>query len=390
MSSYISSNANRFYTVLESAYGQVGQVAAENRIPALKLGVKQQLEVTDRRDKTGSRTFVGIPSGGRRRTTFDLRTYLTSWDKANAAPGYAPLFHAALGGNPQTFGGAAAGAGSQGNSLVFAGAHGLASGQAVTYAGEIRFVRAIVNGTTVQLNAPFSSTPAAGAALGGTLSLAPATELPSVSIFDYWSPSSAVQRILCGAAVNRMEIKVNGDFHEVDFSGVAQELADSSSFAADIGGLQSFPQEPAQGRFDYSLVPGHMGQAWLGSSPEQCLTLTSGSVVVDNDLDTRSKEFGSNLARAISPGRRTVTAAFELYSQDDAATASLYQAARQQSPIEVMLQLGEIEGQLLGVYLKSVVPEVPEFDDSDRRLQWKFRQSRAQGTTDDEVAVAFG
>jgi len=390
MSSYISSNANRFYTVLESAYGQVGQVAAENRIPALKLGVKQQLEVTDRRDKTGSRTFVGIPSGGRRRTTFDLRTYLTSWNKENAAPGYAPLFHAALGGNPQAFSGAAAGTGSQGNSLVFAGAHSLASGQAVTYAGEIRFVRAIVNGTTVQLNAPFSSTPAAGAALGSTLALAPATELPSVSIFDYWSPSSAVQRIICGAAVNRMEIKVNGDFHEVAFSGAAQELADSSSFAADIGGLVSFPQEPALEAFDYSLVPGHMGQAWLGSSPERFFTLTSGSVVIDNDLDTRSKEFGSNLARAISPGRRTVTATFELYSQDDAATGSLYQAARQQSPIEVMLQLGEVEGQLLGVYLKSVVPEVPEFDDSDRRLQWRFRQSRAQGTTDDEIALAFG
>ena len=85
-----------------------------------------------------------------------------------------------------------------------------------------------------------------------------------------------------------------------------------------------------------------------------------------------------------------MTATFELYSQDDAATGSLYQAARQQSPIEVMLQLGEVEGQLLGVYLKSVVPEVPEFDDSDRRLQWRFRQSRAQGTTDDEIALAFG
>jgi hypothetical protein len=33
---------------------------------------------------------------------------------------------------------------------------------------------------------------------------------------------------------------------------------------------------------------------------------------------------------------------------------------------------------------------VPEFDDSTNRLQWKFRPSRAQGTVDNEIAVAFG
>jgi hypothetical protein len=390
MGSYISSNANRFYTVLESSYGQVGAVAAENRFPAVKLGIKQQAEVTDRRDKTGSRTFVGIPSGGRRKTTFDLKTYLTSWDKAaSGGPAYLPLFHGALGGNPQTFAGAPAGAGTQGATLVFGAGHNLSSGQALAYAGEIRFVRAVVNSTAVLLNAPFTTTPAAGATIGGAVTLAPATELPSVSIFDYWSPSSAVQRILCGAAVDRMEVKVNGDFHEASFSGFAQDLLDSSSFDSEAGGLQNFPQEPGVSAFDYSLVPGHMGQVWLGSSPERFYTLTSGTIVVDNDLDARGREFGSSVARAISPGRRTVTAAFELFSQDDSATASLCQAAKQQSPIEVMLQLGEVEGQLLGVYLKSVVPEVPEFDDGDRRLQWKFRPSRAQGTTDDEIAVAF-
>ena len=49
--------------------------------------------------------------------------------------------------------------------------------------------------------------------------------------------------------------------------------------------------------------------------------------------------------------------------RDDDATKALYQAARQQSPISVMFQLGDNDGQLMGVYLKSVVPEVPEFDD---------------------------
>jgi hypothetical protein len=55
-----------------------------------------------------------------------------------------------------------------------------------------------------------------------------------------------------------------------------------------------------------------------------------------------------------------------------------------------MLQLGQLPNQLFGVYMKSILPEVPEYDDTGARLQWHFRSSRAQGTADDEVVVAFG
>src|SRR5579871_211294 len=58
MASYISSNANRFYTAIESSYGQVPAITALNRVPALKLAIQQQLDAKDRKDKTGSRTFA--------------------------------------------------------------------------------------------------------------------------------------------------------------------------------------------------------------------------------------------------------------------------------------------------------------------------------------------
>src|SRR5690242_18751962 len=108
MASYISSQANRFYTALESAYGQVAAISASNRIPALKLAVRQQLEVTERRDKTGSRTFAGVPAGGRRHTSFELRTFLTNWTQGASGPAYGPLFQAALGGAPTFFAGGTA------------------------------------------------------------------------------------------------------------------------------------------------------------------------------------------------------------------------------------------------------------------------------------------
>jgi hypothetical protein len=388
---YISSNANRFYTALESSYGTVGAITSSNRIPALKLTVKQQREVTDRKDKTGSRTFPGLPMGGRRRTNFELRTYLTSWQKTAAGPAYGPLFQAALGAAPLEFAGGTVASTTVGGQLGFAAPHGLTAGQAVASASEIRFISAIVDASHVQLNAPFTITPAVGATIGAAVTYNPATVLPSVSVFDYWSPTTAVQRVLSGGAVDQMDIEVNGDYHEFHFSGLAQDVLDSSSFSS--GGasdLQTFPAEPALGAFDYSIVPGNLGQAWLGTSESQFFTVTSASISLKNNLDTRSKEFGSSLPLAISPGRRSVTVSLDLYSQDDSATEGLYQAARQQSPISVMFQLGDVSGQLMGVYLQSVIPEVPEFNDSQNRLQWQFRPSRAQGTVDNEISVAFG
>lgn len=388
--SYILSNQNRFYTALESSYGAVASISAANRIPAIKLGIKQQLEAPLRRDKTGSRTFAGMPPGGRLATAFELDTYLTTWTAANGAPAYGPLFQSAMGGAAWQFNGGTIASAASGSNITFSAPHGLVVGQAIASGNEIRFAAAIASPTAVILNAPFTTVPAGGASIQATMTYSPgSTSLPSVSIFDYWSPTTAVQRLLHGAVVDQMQIRVNGDYHEFGFRGLAQDLLDTSSFASGVASLQSFPAEPAPAAFDYSIVPGNLGQAWLGTAASEFFTLTSATVSLKNNLESRSREFGSQLPLAMAPGRRDVAATMELYSQDDAATTGLYQAARQQSPISVMFQLGSNAGQMFAVYLQSVIPVVPEFDDRQNRLQWQFRSSRAQGTVDNEIQVAF-
>ena len=42
--SYILSNDNRFYVALEQSYGNAVAITASNRIPALKLSLKQRTE----------------------------------------------------------------------------------------------------------------------------------------------------------------------------------------------------------------------------------------------------------------------------------------------------------------------------------------------------------
>lgn len=388
--SYILSNDNRFYVALEQSYGVAANVTASNRIPAVKLTTKQQVERVQRADKTGSRTFAGNPSGLRTQTSFGLKTYMSNWASTNSAPPHGPLFQACFGGAPALSAGGTISGTSGSTTLTLSAPHGLSPGAAVTSGGEIRFVTVVVNANTIQINAPFSSLPPINSQTGATATYQPAESLPSLTFYDYWSPGTSVQRILGGMAVDTLSIKVNGDFHEFDFNGAAQDLVDTSSFQGGQFGLSAFPAEPSVAPISYSLVPGNLGQVWLGTSPTQFFTLTAATVTFSNNLDLRTREFGTTLPLAIVPGQRTVAINFSLYQLDNTATAALYQASRQRSPMNIMMQLGQQQGQLFGIYMQSVVPEVPAFDDSDRRQQWQFQSCRAQGSVNDEIYVAFG
>jgi hypothetical protein len=167
-------------------------------------------------------------------------------------------------------------------------------------------------------------------------------------------------------------------------------MLDSVSFSAGQAGLSAFPEEPPVAGWSYSLVPGNLGQVWLGAIPQRFFSVLEAEVTLDNNLDLRSREFGSIGPRCMAPGLRAVSADFSLYANTRAETVELFQASRQRSPISMMLQLGQSSGHLCGVLMKAVVPEVPKFDDDESRLQWRFGNCRAQGSANDELIVAFG
>jgi hypothetical protein len=387
---YISSNANRWYCAREDQYGQVPAISAGNRIPAVSLAVQHELIKSQRRDKTGSRTWAGTPNGMRRNTSFRLSSYLRDWVDMAGFPPHGSLLEAALGSSGALWTGGTPAAGTTETSIRFADPHGLAPGQGISSAGEMRFVAAVADECTVILNAPFTVAPVVGLAVGSTATYVPASELPSVCLFDYWDPATAVQRIIAGAAIDRMTVALNGDFHSFEFRGMAQDVIDSASFSPGVGGLEAFPAEPSSAEFSYSPVPGNLGQVWLGAIPNQLFTVSDASIEVRNNIEMRNREFGSSLPRGITPGAREVLMTLELFSQDDEATTALYQSARRHAPVGVMFQMGAVPGSMLGIYLKSLLPDVPQFDDSEKRLKWTFRDTRAQGTVDDEIAIAFG
>lgn len=388
--SYVSTNLNRSYVALESSYGAVPVVTPDHAFRALSVDLELVQQYLERRDKSGTRSFLGVSDGGRRQSRFQVEGYLMSGGSGGAAPDLAPFFQAACGGTPLVFSGAAAGSGCSTSHIVFASPHGLAVGQAIGSNGELRFVTNISSATAVEVSPPFSAAPAEGTQIVGSVTYPLAAGLPSISIFDYWDPSSAQQRILNGGAVNNMEVAAQGDFHTVKFSGDGQDLIDSITFSSGQGGLGAFPAEPATRAYAGSPIAGHFGQLWLGASPSRFTTLVEASLKLENDLELRSSELGSALPQGIAPGGRRVLFDFNLFENDDAPTQALYTAARNRAPLAAFLQLGAAAGHLFGAYLKSLVPQPPKYDGRERQLKWTFAEARAGGTADNELWIAFG
>ena len=388
MADYISSNANRFYAAIESIYGQAAAITDANRFPAVRLEGQQVLQHGRRLDKTGTRTSLGMSKDARRQTAFETRTYLTSWDGVGE-PSYGPLFHAALGATPQLSTGLIVAAVESSTEIQTTTDHGLSVGSAVSYGNEIRFVTGVPSSSTIAINAPFTNAPTTNAPLAPTTTYALATTLPSATLYDYWDPATAVDRIITGSGVDTFEVSVNGDYHEFAFKGPAADLIDSSSFVTGMGGLTKFPAEPTLSQFDYSIVPGHLGELWLGSTASQFFTLTEATIELKNNLYLRNQEFGSSYPRALAPGPRQVTSTFTVFAQDDDQTVALYTAAKQRSLISAMLQLGQQQGRLMGIFLPEITPEIPIYNDSETRLRWEFKNNLAQGVSNDEIYVAF-
>jgi len=388
---YISSDLNRLYAALEPSYGSTPAPAPSNAFRVLKSTVELVQDYLQRQDKTGSRSYAGVIPGGRRHGKFDVQAYLAPSGTPGSAPNMGPFFQSACGGSPEVFAGGTIAPGSTASSILFTAPHGLSAGQAVGYGKELRFVTVVPSSTAVTVDPPFSAAPTSGTTASGTVTYPLGDTPPSLSLFDYWSPSTAQQRILCGAAVDTMEVDVSGEFHQVKFSGLGQDVIDSITFATGQGGLSTFPTEPSSPTVSGTALAGHMGQIWLGPTPAKFATLSTAKLQVQNNVQLRGNEFGSQIPLAQLSGQRKVTFDFDVFELDDAATAALYTAAMSRTPITACLQLGTVAGNMFGVYMNALVPQAPINDSSQKQLVWKFTGSRAgNGTASGEIFVAFG
>src|SRR2546421_350402 len=88
-----------------------------------------------------------------------------------------------------------------------------------------------------------------------------------------WSFASG--RYLAGAAVDQRMTEINSDFRQFELSGPAPDLIASACFVTGEGQLSTFTSEPPTAPFNYSIIPGHLRQVWLGAGPDRFFTVTS-------------------------------------------------------------------------------------------------------------------
>ena len=260
MSSYISSNQGIDFTwPLKLLMGRFASVAGINRFPAVHLAIAQGLQSGHRRDKTGSRTFLGVPATSRKVTTFQLQTYLTSWT-GTQQPSYGPLFQAALGAIPVSSAGLTVQAVVGTSGLETSTPHGLSVGSGVSFQQRATLCDDRSQPELCGFERAVFFNGSGRKRIGVNHYLFPRYEPAKCFSFDYWDPADAVSRVVAGGAVSQLEFAVNGDFHEFLFQGPAADVLDSTSFTAGQAGLNAFPAEPKLDAFDYSIVPGHLGQ----------------------------------------------------------------------------------------------------------------------------------
>ncbi len=378
-STYVQSNDNRHYVVKEASPGSVPSIDGNHRVALSGLRMSTSHLVPRRSDKWGSRSAGAPLQTVQRDSAFQFSVYHYVNGQYPNASRYGALIEAGMGGDPLYFTGGTVESLPEMNQVRFMSPHALSRLMAVSHAGEIRFVNQVIDANTVELNAPFTVAPTSGNALAPALTYPLARTLKSFSLFDYWSPTSSVQRVGRGAVVEKMMVGINGDYHTLSFSGPMIDVVDSTTFEPGQGGLAAFPSEPSEAGIPHPMpVLGHLGQAYIGDS--RYYTITEAEVTLTNGVDSKGREFGSVVPHSFVPGRRAVTFTAALYATDEAQTRAMYSHALARTPVPVMIQLGDRQGHLMGVYLPSVIPSVPGFDDRENRLIWRFDKCTAHGT----------
>ncbi len=396
--SYVLSRLNRFYVKKEATEGTVPTFAAANAFAAIRLEAELEQAYIPRRDKIGSRTFPGVIAGGRRSARWSLESHLIPNGTAGTKPDMDPFFEALMGAAGTVYAGGTTHATTPctTTSITFSAAQVLSVGNFIGFAGEIRCVTAITGGTpgaatAVTVTPAFSAAPGFGATITGTVSYALGSNLSTVSIADYWDPSTAQQRIINMAIVDAMRLSINGETHDLNLSGFGQQVIDSVTFVAGEGGLGSFPTEPASPVRNGVPIAGHYGQAWLGATPSKFTTLLSGALAINNNAMMRDKEFGFQVPQGHAEGMRSILWDWELYETDDATQLALYTAGKARTAIDAFFQLGQTAGQLFGAYTADLIPPVPKKGETDQYTSWGFTGGRAQSATvNGELYIAFG
>ncbi|HXV60651.1 MAG TPA: phage tail tube protein [Vicinamibacteria bacterium] len=271
------------------------------------------------------------------------------------------------------------------------------TGATVASAGALAVGDAVLLEVTGQANSPFVRvlTGVAGAALTWSPALPAAqtvgddvkggitykfTSLLSISLTIAHYLSNFEQELV-GAGVDSFELALDANAEPTfTVGGPGRQLLDASTTPA----IQTQP-------VGFTTVGGNppsglIGQAYIDDT---LYLIKSLGVSFTNSLEARNNEYGVSLATELNRnGLREVPVTLEAWAE---TPATLYNKTKAGSLVEILVQTGRTEGNIVAVYMPSVDVQPPEQDDPDENVNWSFSGAAIESAAgaNDELKIAL-
>lgn len=215
------------------------------------------------------------------------------------------------------------------------------------------------------LQALFGKAPTIVASTSVTYALEDAT--PSLSIWDFISPSTADQRVIPGAVVTGAKFEFGGDFAYVEINGEAKHVLSKDNFTNEDttgkSGLTAFPSEPGSQTVSGSAVAGYKGTITLDGNAYT--TLRSGSIEWTVAREKDKQAWNSDFPGPSAGGKRTVRIRLVLSDDDSANWLALKNKARNGTSVDLSIVIGSTAGNIWTFSLNDVLFDNPVYDYGD-------------------------
>jgi len=415
MANYSFSRLERAYLQKQPTFGTIpntsgtASVSNSNACRFMRMELQNEVALLERPDKTGTRSQEGMTSG-RKVGRWSIEMSLAANGTAGTVPDCDPLLVATFG---QT---AAVGTGSVAVSsstdatpiVVTSPTHGIASGalEVVTIAGHT--VNTNANGTwlayansTTSLTLIGSSGNGAGAGgATGTVSRAKLTytftdDITQFTLWSFRTASTLDQRVGHTCVVTEMTFNLNQDVATWQANGDCLWVLRSKDFGtADVyqaAGLNNFPSEPTTPVTNGSIIPGFTGRFVAGASSTTASVYAAAAVafptirnatirVQTNNLLVRDT-FGSYYPTMTEGDVRNVALTFNIYDDDSTAVNALKTWGDNKTPVDFVLNIGTVVGNIWIHYLKNVYLASHVLGDGQLRFDASYADSRATASS---------
>ena len=415
MPNYSFSRLERAYVQTQPVFGTIpnssgtATVTGTNAMRFMKMELQNDPALLVRQDKTGTRSQEGMVLG-RKVGRWNIQLDVAANGTAGVVPDCDPILQAIFG---QT---AAIGAGTFAISsstnatpiVVTCAAHGIPTGTFAVVTILNHTINTNANGVWLAYAASSTTLTLCGSigngvgGASGNVSLVNVqyTFVDDISQFSLWSfrqPATLDQRVAHTCVVQEATFNLNQDVANWSAQGECLWVLRSSDFSNSDsfqqGGLGSFPTEPATPVTNGTIVPGFTGRFVAAQSVASTsasafaanaftfTTIRNGTMRLQTANLLVRDTFGSYYATLTEGDVRNIELTFNIYDDDSAAVNNLKHWGDAKLPIDVVINLGTVVGNIWVFYFKNVFLAGHVLGDGQLRFDATYSNNRATTTT---------